>query len=95
MLGFGVRHRVVIFRASHRMMWWSALAILLIVGQALLGGLESGLLTHEAHVYFAVGLGLCATVLFFAAERRLRLASFFLGTSHGAMALMAWLVSQG
>lgn len=94
MVGFALRHRMFLFRASHRAAWWIALAIMLIVGQALLGGLEAGALTDAAHVYFGVGLGLCAAVLFFAAERRLRVASFLLGTGHGAMALMAWLVSQ-
>jgi len=89
-----MRHRLVAFRVSHRVMWWAALVVLFVAGRALLGGLETAPWVDRVHVQFTVGLILCAMVLVLAAERRLRVAAFVLGTGHGAFALLAWLVSQ-
>ena len=89
-----LRHRVPIFRLSHRVMWWGALALMLVAGRALLGGLGDGVPMDSTHLYFGAGLALCCVVLVFAAERRMRVAAFLLGSGHGAIALLAWLVTQ-
>lgn len=82
--------RLGLFRASHRLMWWSALALMAITGRALLSGHEVGPVVDQAYLLFAAGLGLCLFVLAFAAEQRLRIAALVLGGGHGAMAVLAW-----
>lgn len=94
MFHFGLSHRLGLFRLSHRVMWWGALALMLLAGRALLGGFEEVTLLPETYMHFALGLGLCCVVLVFAVERRLRVAAFLLGGGHGALATLAWLVSQ-
>jgi hypothetical protein len=89
-----IRHRLTLFRMSHRVLWWAALAVMLVAGRALLSGTEVGPLVDDAHLYFAGGLALCLIVLVFAAERRMRMAAFMLGAGHGAFGLVTWLISQ-
>lgn len=89
-----IRHRLTLFRASHRAMWWGALAVMFVVGRGLLSGTEVGPIMDDAHLYFAGGLALCLIVLIFAAERRMRLAAFMLGAGHGAFGLVTWMISQ-
>lgn len=91
---FLLRHRLAVFRTTHRAMWWGALAVMFVVGRALLAGTEVGPVVDDAPAYFAAGLGLCLIVLIFAAERRMRLAAFMLGAGHGAFGLVTWLISQ-
>ena len=71
-------------------MWWAALVLMAITGQALLSGHEVGPVVDQAHLLFAAGLALCVFVLTFAAEQRLRVAALVLGGGHGAMAVLAW-----
>lgn len=88
------RHRLTVFRATHRLMWWGALAAMFVAGRALLSGTEIGPIVDEAHLWFGGGLALCLVVLLFAAERRMRLAAFVLGAGHGAFGLVSWLITQ-
>ena len=82
-----VKHRGLLFRGSHRILWWTALALLFVAGRTVMDGFATDAALGQAPTFFAIGLGLSAFVLLFASETRLRLGAFALATAHGAFAI--------
>jgi hypothetical protein len=85
--------RVTLVRVGHRLLWWMALALLVLVGQALLGegGSPGAELWLSATLsWFVLGLAMAGVVLLTAPETRMRRAAFALAGSHGALALLVW-----
>jgi hypothetical protein len=85
--------RVTLVRVGHRLLWWGALALLVLVGRALLGDGGSSiddLWLDSSFAWFVVGLAMASVVLLTAPETRMRRAAFALAGSHGAMALLVW-----
>jgi len=78
---------------STRALWWSALALLVVVGRDLLGGTVSAW-SEAALTWSLVGLGACALVTLAARPRHLRLAAATLGVGHGAFALLSYVTSN-
>jgi hypothetical protein len=75
---------------GHRLLWWAALAILVLVGQALLTADGDPELVGAALMWFAAGLSMSVLVLLGAPEKRMRLAAFALASGHGSLAALAW-----
>lgn len=86
------RQRTGVRRLMHRGMWWGALAILVLVGQALLGTNGDPELIEAAMLWFGAGLSMSVLVLLGAPEARMRVAAFALASGHGSLATLAWLV---
>ncbi|MFV8755197.1 hypothetical protein ACNOYE_32005 [Nannocystaceae bacterium ST9] len=85
--------RVALVRVGHRVLWWAALALLVLVGRALLGeGRAPGdeLWLSATLLWFGIGLAMASVVLLTAPETRMRRAAFALASSHGALALLVW-----
>lgn len=82
------RHREIIGAVSTRALWWGALALLAVVGQALLAGDATSPWIADALVWFCVGLAACTVVTVAARPRHLRIAGAALATGHGAFALL-------
>ncbi len=92
-LRWGWTRRVALARVGHRLLWWTALVLLVLVGRALLGeGASPGdeLWVGSMLTWFVLGLGLAGVVLLTAPETRMRRAAFALAASHGALALLVW-----
>ena len=93
-LGFVVgglwTQRRVLARIGHRGLWWGALAILVIVGRALLSAEGDPELVGLALTYLAAGLSMSVLVLLSAPETRMRVAAFALASGHGSLAALAW-----
>lgn len=87
------RHRAVLFGLFTRAMWWGALALLLLGGQALIEIHGRAPLDQQALPAFAAGLGLCALLVTIAAQARLRWAALVLGFSHGGLLALCWVVA--
>ncbi|MBL9101889.1 MAG: hypothetical protein JNL82_13080 [Myxococcales bacterium] len=88
-----VRRQAVLFGLLTRAMWWSALVLLLLGGQALLEIHGRAPLDQRALPAFALGLGLCALLVTIAAQARLRWAALVLGFSHGGLLALVWVVA--
>lgn len=73
----------------YRMMWWSALGLLVFGGSVVLG---HGELPGRELVLapFVVALAICGVLRLVAAERHLRVAALGLGVMHGGAAVMVW-----
>lgn len=85
--------RVGLARVGQRVLWWSALALLVLAGRALLG--EGGapgdeLWLRSTLLWFVLGSAMASVVLITAPELRMRRAAFALAGSHGALALLVW-----
>ena len=87
------RHRAVLFGLLTRGMWWGALALLLLGGQALIEIHGRAPLDQRALPAFAAGLALCALLVTIAAQARLRWAALVLGFSHGGLLALCWVVA--
>lgn len=86
-------HRIGLARAGQRLLWWTALAMLVVVGRALVG-IDSGVELEwfaDALPWLIAGLAMAAFVLVAARETRLRRAAFVLAGAHGSLALLVWL----
>lgn len=75
---------------GHRLLWWGALAILVLVGRAMLSADGDPELVGAALMWFASGLSMSVLVLLGAPEKRMRLAAFALASGHGSLAALAW-----
>lgn len=85
--------RVTLVRVGHRLLWWTALALLMLVGLALLGegGSPGAELVQDSMLsWFVLGLAMAGVVLLTAPETRMRRAAFALAGSHGTLALLVW-----
>lgn len=93
-LGFIVgglwNQRRVVARIGHRGLWWGALAILVIVGRALLSAEGDPEMVELALTYLAAGLSMSVLVLLSAPETRMRVAAFALASGHGSLAALVW-----
>lgn len=83
-------HKRGVAGLGHRMLWWGALAILVLVGRALLSADGDPELVGAALVWFAAGMSMSVLVLLGASEPRLRVAAVALAGSHGSLAALAW-----
>ncbi|NVB39217.1 hypothetical protein G6O69_15345 [Pseudenhygromyxa sp. WMMC2535] len=88
-------HRSGLTRVGHRLMWWTALAILVLVGRALLGSGGDPELLASATFWFATGLAMSVLVLLGAPEARMRVGAFALAGGHGSLCMLAYLVANG
>lgn len=88
-----VRHQALLFGLFTRVLWWSALVLLLLGGQALVEIHGRAPLDQRAFPAFALGLGLCALLVTIAAQARLRWAALVLGFSHGGLLALVWVVA--
>lgn len=86
-------HKRGVAGVGHRLLWWGALAILVLVGRALLAADGDPELVEAALLWFGVGLSMSVLVLLGAPEKRMRLAAVALAGGHGSLAALAWVVS--
>lgn len=86
-------HRSAAVRVAHRGLWWGALAILVLVGRALLSADGDPELIEAALLWFGAGLSMSVLVLLGAPEPRMRVAAFALAGGHGSLAALAWIVA--
>jgi hypothetical protein len=89
--GFGWTHKRGLAQIGHRLLWWAALAILVLVGQALLSADGNPELVGAALIWFAVGWSMSVLVLLSASEKRMRVAALALAGGHGSLAALAWI----
>jgi hypothetical protein len=82
-------------RIGHRLLWWGALAILVLVGRELLSADGDPELISAALIWFSAGLSMSVLVLVGAPETRMRLAAFALAGGHGSLAALAWVTCVG
>ena len=87
------RHRAVLFGLFVRLLWWGALALLLLGGRALVEIHDHAPFVQEALPVFLSGLAVCAFLLVVASPARLRWAAFALGLGHGGLLALVWVVS--
>jgi hypothetical protein len=87
--------RKALTRVAHRGLWWGALAILVLVGRALLAADGDPELVEVAVLWFVAGLSMSVLVLLGAPEKRMRVAAFALASGHGSLAALAWVVGIG
>lgn len=84
----GWHHRGIALLAGQRLLWWGALALLVLGGRAVLG-LDPLPSRWMVLAPFVAGLAVCA-MLRLASHRRLRVAALALGSLHGAAAVLVW-----
>lgn len=95
-VGFGRwtwTHRVALARVGQRVLWWTALVMLVIVGRALVG-VDSGLALDwfaDALPWLIAGLAMATLVMVATADTRMHRAAFVLAGAHGSLALLVWL----
>jgi hypothetical protein len=80
-------------RIGHRGLWWGALAILVLVGRALLSADGDPELVEVATLWLGAGLSMSVLVLLGAPEKRMRVAAFALAGGHGSLGLLAWIAA--
>lgn len=85
--------RNALTRIGHRGLWWGALAILVLVGRALLSADGDPELVEVATLWLGAGLSMSVLVLLGAPEKRMRVAAFALASGHGSLGLLAWIVA--
>jgi len=86
------RHQAVLFALFVRALWWTALALLLLGGRALVEIHDPAPFVQQALPVFLTGLALCAFLLVVASPARLRWAAFALGLGHGGLLALVWVV---
>lgn len=84
------RHRAGVAAVGTRLLWWGAVAILLLAGTELFDGAAEGETETRALVLACIGGLASCVVLVLALERRLRWAAFGLGLGHASLAMLAW-----
>lgn len=92
--GFLRERKAVVRAIVYRMMWWSALGLLVLGGGVVLG---HGELPQREIVLapFVVALAICGVLRLVAAERHLRVAALGLGVMHGGAVVMVWSAFAG
>ena len=88
-------HKRGVAGVGHRLMWWIALAILVLVGRALLSADGDPELVGAALMWFGVGLSMSVLVLLGAPDKRMRVAAVALAGGHGSFAALAWVACSG
>jgi len=82
-------------RVGQRGLWWLALAILVVVGRALLSADGDPELVELSVLYLSAGLSMSLLVMLSAPEARMRLAALALAGGHGSLAALALVASTG
>ena len=83
------QRRAGVVAVCARLLWWGAVAVLVLAGRELFGGPAAG--HAETRALFLAGAGLLASCFVLVAlERRLRWAAFGLGLGHASVAMLAW-----
>ena len=93
--GWTWAHKRGVAGVGHRMLWWGALAILVLVGRALLSADGDPELVEAALLWFPLGLSMSVLVLLGAPEKRMRVAAVALAGGHGSLAALAWVTCVG
>ncbi len=88
-------HKRGVAGVGHRLLWWSALVILVLVGRALLSADGDPELVGAALLWFSIGLSMSVLVLLGAPDKRMRVAAFALAGGHGSLAALAWVATAG
>ncbi len=88
-------HKRGVAGVGRRLLWWGALAILVLVGRALMSADGDPELVGAALIWVFVGLSMSVLVLLGAPEKRMRLAALALAGGHGSLAALAWVASSG
>jgi hypothetical protein len=91
---FAWTHKRGLAQIGHRLLWWAALAILVLFGRALLSADGDPELVGAALLWFAIGWSMSVLVLMGASEKRLRVAALALASGHGSLAALAWIASS-
>lgn len=86
-------HKRSLSQIGQRLLWWGALAILVLVGRALLSADGDPELVGAALLWFAAGLSMSVLVLLGASEKRMRVAALALASGHGSLAALAWIAT--
>lgn len=89
-----VSRRRELWAVGLRLMWWGALAMLVLGGPAVLGHDE---LPPRWRMLapFAIGLALCGVLRLLAPARHLRVAALGLGALHGLAVVLVWTAYDG
>ena len=87
------RHQALLLGLFTRALWWTALVLLLLGGRALVEIHERSPFLEAALPSLVAGLALCAALLLFASQARMRWAAFALGLGHGGLLALVWVVS--
>jgi len=87
------RHQAVLLGLFTRALWWTALVLLFLGGRALVEIHERNPFLEAALPSLLAGLALCAVLLLFASQARMRWAAFALGLGHGGLLALVWVVS--
>lgn len=87
------RHQAVLLGLFTRALWWTALVLLFLGGRALVEIHERNPFLEAALPSLLAGLALCAALLLFASQARMRWAAFALGLGHGGLLALVWVVS--
>lgn len=87
------RHQNLLLGLFTRALWWTALVLLFLGGRALVEIHERNPFLEAALPSLLAGLALCAFLLLFASQARMRWAAFALGLGHGGLLALVWVVS--
>ncbi len=87
------RHQALLLALLTRALWWTALVLLFLGGRALVEIHERSPFLATALPSLLAGLALCAFLLLFASQARMRWAAFALGLGHGGLLALVWVVS--
>lgn len=87
------RHQSLLLGLFTRALWWTALVLLFLGGRALVEIHERNPFLEAALPSLLAGLALCAFLLLFASQARMRWAAFALGLGHGGLLALVWVVS--
>jgi len=87
------RHQALLLALFTRALWWTALVLLFLGGRALVEIHERSPFLATALPSLLAGLALCAFLLLFASQARMRWAAFALGLGHGGLLALVWVVS--
>lgn len=87
------RHQAFILGFFTRALWWTALGLLFLGGRALVEIHDRSPFLETALPSLLGGLALCAVLLLFASQARIRWAAFALGLGHGGLLALVWVVS--
>lgn len=89
-----VRHRRALGPVTLRVAWWSALLLLVVGGQPVLG-LDPLPEPEVVLAPFAAGLTLCAALQLGSSRRHLRFAALALGALHSTAITLVWTAFYG
>jgi|GEM_PF-2203300 len=87
-------HRRLLNAIALRVAWWASLWLAIETATAMVD-IRAELAVDPMLTRFAVGLGLCWAVTVLAGSKHLRWTAVALGTVHGTLGLVLWLLAGG